>query len=73
MWQIIISTVWEHYFNPLLPSAFKSTRISKISILKIEGILKKISYEIHDYESVDKKSLSSASKYYEKIIQAVKG
>ena len=28
-------------FNPLVPSAHKSVRISKISILKLEGIIKK--------------------------------
>ena len=44
--------------NPLLPSAHKSVRITKISILKLEGIIKKISYERRDYESVDEKSLS---------------
>ena len=36
----------------------KSARIGKISILKLEGIIKKISYEPRDYESVDEKSLS---------------
>ena len=45
--------------NPLLPIAYKSARIDKISILKLEGsIIKKISYERRDYESVDEKSLS---------------
>ena len=44
--------------NPLLPIAHKSARIDKISILKLEGIIKKISYERRDYESVDEKSLS---------------
>ena len=44
--------------NPLLPSAYKSARIDKISILKLEGIIKKISYERRDYESVDEKGLS---------------
>ena len=44
--------------NPLLPIAYKSERIDKISILKLEGIIKKISYERRDYESVDEKSLS---------------
>ena len=43
--------------NPLVPSAHKSVRIAKISILKLEGIIKKISYERHDYESVDEKGL----------------
>ena len=46
------------HFNPLVPSAHKSVRISKISILKLEGIVKKISYERRDYESVDEKGLS---------------
>ena len=45
-------------FNPLVPIAHKSARIDKISILKLEGIIKKISYERRDYESVDEKSLS---------------
>ena len=45
-------------FNPLMPIAYKSARIDKISILKLEGIIKKISYERRDYESVDEKSLS---------------
>ena len=44
--------------NPLLPIAHKSARIGKISILKLEGIIKKISYERRDYESVDEKCLS---------------
>ena len=48
------------YINPLLPIAHKSARIDKISILKLEGIIKKISYERRDYESVDEKSLSKA-------------
>ena len=34
----------------------KITRIDKISILKLEGIIKKISYERRDYESVDEKA-----------------
>ena len=46
--------------NPLLPIAHKSARIHKISILKLEGIIQKISYERRDYESVDEKSLSKA-------------
>ena len=37
----------------------KSARIdNKISILKLEGIIKKNSYERRDYESEDEKSLS---------------
>ena len=49
-----------NFFNPLLPIAYKSARIVKISILKLEGIIKKISYERRDYESVEEKSLSKA-------------
>ena len=62
-------------FNPLLPIAHKSARIDKISILKLEGIIKKISYERRDYESVDEKSLSKAMsrKTMKKRIQALKG
>ena len=62
-------------FNPLLPIAHKSAQIDKISILKLEGINKKISYERRDYESVDEKSLSKAMsrKTTKKIIQALKG
>ena len=53
-----------HYFLlatlTYLPSVRKSERIAKISILKLEGTIKKISYEPRDYESVDEKSLSWA-------------
>ena len=45
-------------FNPLVPRAHKSVRIAKILILKLEGIIKKISYERRAYESVDEKSPS---------------
>ena len=45
-------------FNPLVPSAHKNVRITKIPILKLEWIVKKISYERRDYESVDEKILS---------------
>ena len=41
-----------------MPSAHESVRIAKISILKSEGIIKKISYGRRDNESVDEKSLS---------------
>ena len=47
-----------NFFNPLLPIMYKSAQIDKISILKLEGIIKKISYERRDYESVAEKSLS---------------
>ena len=61
--------------NPLLPIAHKSARIDKISILKLEGIIKKISYERRDYESVDEKIRSKAMsrKTTKKRIQALKG
>ena len=55
-------------FNPLLPIAHKSARIGKISILKLEGIILKISFERRDYESVDEKKpiLGYVSKNYKK-------
>ena len=58
-----------------MPSAHKSVRIAKISILKLEGIIKKISYERRDYESVDENSLSEAlsRKTTKTRIQALKG
>ena len=61
--------------NPLVPSAHKSVRIAKILILKLEGIIKKISYERRDYESVDENSLSEAlsRKTTKRRIQALKG
>ena len=46
------------YFNPFPPSVPIWHRLAKHSILILEGIIKKISYERHDYESVDEKSLS---------------
>ena len=53
-----LNTIYHGILNPLLPIAHKSAPIGKISILKLEGIIKKISYERRDYESVDEKSLS---------------
>ena len=44
--------------NPLLPSVPYMTPAAKVLILISEGIIKKISYERRDYESVDEKSLS---------------
>ena len=58
---IMTSIYFGHKFatvNPLLPIAHKSAQIGKILILKLEGIIKKISYERRDYESVDEKTLS---------------
>ena len=46
-----------HCFNPLVPSAHKSKRIAKLSILNLGEIIKKISYERRDYESEDENSL----------------
>ena len=50
--------LWMIWLNPLVPSAHKSARIAKISILKLEGTIKKIFYERRDYESVDEERLS---------------
>ena len=44
--------------NPLVPNAANMQRNAKILILILEGIIKKISYECRDYESVDEKNLS---------------
>ena len=52
---ICINSVDFIYFNPLCPNMTNSSCIAKISILRI--IIKKISYERRDYESVDEKSL----------------
>ena len=43
-------------FNPLVLSVLNKGRVAKILIY--EGILKEISYDRRDYESVDEKSLS---------------
>ena len=43
-----------------MPITYKSARIDKISILKLEGIIKKNSYERRNCESVEEKSLSQA-------------
>ena len=60
--------------NPLVPNAQKSVRIVKISIRKLEGILKKNPSEYRDYESVDEKNLSYAkSRKTTKKIQALNG
>ena len=44
--------------NPLLPNGNISSRSAKNLILIQKGIIKNISYERRDYESVDEKSLS---------------
>ena len=61
--------------NPFPPRVPIWHRLGKLSILILEGIIKKISHERHDYESVDEKSLSKAMsrKTTKKRIQEVKG
>ena len=41
-----------------MPNAHVSARTVKISILKIEGTINKISHELSDYELVEEKKLS---------------
>ena len=48
----------EHNFSPFPPSVPIWHRLAKLSILISEGIIKKISYDRRDYESVDEKILS---------------
>ena len=48
--------IWS--FNPFPHSVPIWQRLAKLSILILEGTIKKISYERRDYESVDEKSLS---------------
>ena len=50
--------IYLKYFNPFPPSMPIWHRLAKLSSLILEGIIKKISYERRDYESVDEKSLS---------------
>ena len=45
------------YFNPFPPSVPIWHSLSKLPILVLEGIIKEISSERRDYESVDEKSL----------------
>ena len=47
-----------HLINPLMAIVASMQRSAKILILIQEGIIKKISYERREYESVDEKSLS---------------
>ena len=55
---IILETIIFSYINPFPPSVPICHRLAKLSILNLEGIIKKISFERRDYESVDEKSLS---------------
>ena len=48
------------FLLPFTAYCAQSGRIGKILILKLEGIIKKISYERRDYESVDENSISYA-------------
>ena len=62
-------------FSPFPPSAPIWHRLAKHSILILEGMIKKNSYERRDYKSVDEKSLSQAMsrKNTKERIQAVMG
>ena len=65
----------EKKLNPLLHTGHYCVRMTKILILKLEGIIKKISYERRVYESVDDSSLSKAisQKLTKKRTHATKG
>ena len=56
--RVIHSAFYQLTVNLLLPSVPYMTRLAKLLILIQEGMIKKISYEHSDYESVDEKSLS---------------
>ena len=49
---------WNKMFNPFPPSVSIWYPLAKLLILILERIIKKISYERRDYESVGEKSLS---------------
>ena len=51
----------------------KSARDATISVLKLDMIINKISYERRDHKSVDEKSTILSYGMSRKIIQAVKG
>ena len=55
---LTISWVDANHLNPLLPNVLQRERLAKILILIKENIIKQISYERRDYESVDEKILS---------------
>ena len=52
------SRAMKRMFNPLTPIRTQVSPLTEISIQFKEGIIKKISYELRDHESVDEKSLS---------------
>ena len=53
-----VCSIEPSFFNPFPPSVPIWQRLAKVSILILEGTIKKISYDRRDYESVDEKSLS---------------
>ena len=72
--QVFIFIFLEPLINPLLPSVPYKVRLAKYLISISEGIIKFISYERRDYESVDEKSLSSTmSRYTQKNNSGSKG
>ena len=62
-----------HFFKPFPPSLSIWNRLAKLSILILEGIIKKNSYERRDYELVDEKSLGYVLKNDEKKNSGGKG
>ena len=58
IYQVYAYIIFYRQFNPFPPSVPIWHRLAELSILILEGIIKKISYERRDYESVDEKSLS---------------
>ena len=55
---IVLILTLNKNINSLMPIVALIQRSAKILILIKEGIIKRISYERHDYESVDEKSIS---------------
>ena len=49
------TSIRANIINPLPPSVPIWNRLAKLSFSILEGIIKKISYERRDYESVDEK------------------
>ena len=60
IYMVVLTHKYKTYlsFNPFPPSVPIWHCLAKLSILILEGIIKKFSYEHRDYESVDEKSLS---------------
>ena len=55
---LLVSADHPTMINHFPPSVPVWQRLAKLSILILEGTIKKVSYERRDYESVDEKSLS---------------